>query len=112
MWLDQHQYRNGQRLHSAYLEMMVFFVILGDFMEAVSPGLIVGLISILDILTDPLDNCLKCRNNVFVFRKPILCFKSSYEIVLDVGSDVFTVAVGVNIGVVDTFLDVFLVRIF
>ena len=54
-------------------------------------------------MTDPLDNVLKCLNNNFVFKKPILCFKSSYEIVLEIGSDVFTAVVGCKIGFVVIF---------
>ena len=57
-----------------------------------------------EMVTESSGGLLKYLSNNFVFRKPMLCFELSKEIVLEVGSEVFTEDVGVNIKILDAVL--------
>ena len=70
-------------------------------MEVVSAELNERLVLMCEMMTGPLERFLKCQSSNFVLGNPMLCFKFPNEIVLDVGSDIFTKDVGVGTGMLD-----------
>ena len=70
-------------------------------MEVVSAELNERLVLMCEMMTGPLERFLKCLSSSFVLINPMLCFKSSNEIVLDVGLDVFTEYVGGRTGMLN-----------
>ena len=79
---------------------MVFFS-WGDLIESISPVINEGLVSMCEMVIEPLKRFLKCQSSNFVLGNPMLCFKLPNEIVLDVGSDIFIEDVGVNTRMLD-----------